>query len=236
MTFNPLGANFASFIQIDKIIGTFSGSFVSTQPSVGTPTTTVVNPITTNISDYTFFQGIFSIDGGTTWNDFGYNKFPLQILGLSQPNTFNIIAVNKHSYVNPGSDSAYTVQFKVALIAKPGQGIITPQLISGKVFFNSNFNYQKILSDTSQPLSITAGNIGTLTFPHSLGYIPKVRTFIYTTILSFGTGLYELTSMDNYGYGCINVSEDTTNVNINIDNTPYSGTVSGTVFARIYYD
>jgi len=229
--------NFLSSLEVDKILGTYTGSFTSTQPSATPPAkTTVTESITTNIADTTFFQGIFSIDGGTTWNDFGYNKFPLQVFGLSQSGTFKIIAINSHSFINPGSDSAYTVSYKVALIAKPSQGTISPQPIGSISFFKSSLNYQKILSDTSQNASVASGSTGTLTFNHTLGAIPKVRSFIEGSNPGFGTGMYELCTMDNYGIGCINVTESTSSVLVNIDNTPYAGTIAGAVYMRIYYD
>lgn len=232
MTFNALEAQFASFLQIDKIIGTYTGSFVSTAPTSVGGSTTVSEPITTNITIPTFFQGIYSIDNGTTWNDFCNKQYILPpgiffpfftVTGKSTANTMTITAVNFYNY-NTSTGTAYTVLYKVALIAQPNQGIITPQPIGTDIFFDSRENYQKILLDDETPVSIGSLGSASYTIPHNLEYIPKVRLFIFNNADS---SMSELDQADA-------VSLSTTDVFVTY-NAPLGGIV-GTLYTRVYYD
>lgn len=236
MTFNALNAKFASFIPIDKIIGTYTGSFVSPAPTSGGGTTTTTFPITTNIPTSTFFQGIYSIDNGVTWNDFCNNQlvlppgifFPFfSVIGKSTANTMTIKAINNYNY-NTSSSSSYTVLFKVALIARPDQGIITPQPIGTNTFFNSKYNYQKILSDTINNITISSGS-QSFTIPHNLGYIPKIRPFIFSNIDS------SMNEAVNSFLGRPDIKIDTNNVYFTF-NAPFTGWTTGKLYMRIYYD
>jgi len=217
---------FSSNIPIDKIIATYTGSFTATISPRN-----VIHPIPTNINDTTYFQGIFSIDNGTTWNDFGTTE-PIQVFGMSQSGVFNVISRNKLF-----GGSQYTVLYKVVLIAKPTQGIIPIQDIGTNTYFNSNLNYQKILSDTTQNFSVSSGGSTILTFDHDLGYVPKIRPFVYTSNLTdYGTGMYEYCTLQTNIADTVGIRVTTTKVYVDIDNTPYSNTLSGIIGMRIYYD
>ncbi len=233
MTFNARGAQFASFLKVDKIIGTYTGSFFSPAPtSGGSGSTTASVSITTNIATPSFFQGIYSIDGGATWNDFTTQLYVLppaiffpyfSLAGKSTANTFTITATNYYNY-NTSSASSYIVLYKVALIAQPHQGIITPQPIGTNTFFDSRENYQKILLDNQTAISIGSLGSASYTIAHNLGYIPKVRLFIFNNADS---SISELNQTDA-------VSLSTTNVFVNYS-APLSG-ITGTLYTRVYYD
>ena len=233
---NVLNAQFLSSIKIDQILGTYTGSFISTAPTAGGFSTTDTAIITTNIADTTFFQGIYSIDNGTTWNDFCNQQlilppdifFPfLTVTGKSTSNTFTVKSNNFYNY-NTSTGTQYTVLYKVCLIAKPNQGTITPQSIGTNTFFKSKFNYQKIAVDGSNSVSIGSSGSGTFTIAHSLGYIPKIRPFFQ---LNSDSSMNELV---NSNLGTPDISIDNNNVYITL-NAPIAGLV-GTLYTRVYYD
>lgn len=245
MITDPRQVYFSSNIPIDKIIGTFTGTIVST--AGGVPTRTA-SAITTLIPESTLHQGIYSTDGGTTWRDFGTSQLSgttlqLEVYAYSESNLLTVIASNFTAA------TTYTVLYKVALIAKKGQGNITPQPNGANVAFDTRLNYQKILSDTITSLSINNGVNTRTTIAHSLGYIPKVRSFIERSS-SFGAdlpaGLYEAGFYARYGFSVgttlggydstSGVLMDTTNVYTELNNQSGRGNFTGTLFTRIYYD
>lgn len=240
---DPQQVYFASQYPIDKVLGTFEGSF--TASAGGSPTRTTES-ISTSIPESTLFQGIFSIDGGTTWRDFGkwlQAGLNIDVFGRSTANTLAVIADNFSSSV--------TVMYKVALIAKPNQGDITPQPAGADIIFDSRLNYQKVLLDEARAISITNGNQGTESFTHSLGYIPKVRSFIEISS-SYGAntpaGLYETGhfALEAFSAGATASGsnfESTSGVQLTtsvaravLKNSTGRGNFSGTLFMRIYYD
>lgn len=214
---------FYSGYDIDKIIGTYTGSFDLPAPTAGNSNTATV-PITTNINSTTFYQGIFSLDSGNSWNPFYTDltnvestdpsvnpQGDCQVYGQSTAGVFNVIGVNTALF-SATQFFDFTPLYKVALIAKPNQGIITPQPIGTNQWFNSELNYQKIFMDTTNQSS---GTDVTTTVTHNLNYIPKVRAF-------YETG------------GVLSAIESTltsTTASVTI-----SGTVDATVYIRIYYD
>lgn len=214
---------------IDKIIGTLTGSFSLSAPAANA-TNTVTFPWTTNIADTTLFQGVYSVDGGTTWNPLQYRKNHVEtvdpavnpqgelfVYGESKSNLLNIVGSNQRNASSTfGTD--YTVQFKVALIAKRDQGTITPQPIGSATLFDSRLDYQKIAVDDVTAIS---GSGLTTTIPHNLGYIPKVRVFREEsgTLRSMG---YQLSKK---------VTIDTSNVYVTIP-----GAFTGNIHTRIYYE
>lgn len=235
---------FASSYEVDKILGTFEGSFSA--PS-GTVT---YNSIATLITESTFFQGIYSVDAGTTWNDFntvidssGTNN--LDVSGRSNANTFVIRADNQTS---GGGAVTYTVKYKVALIAKYNQGNVTPQPIGANIVFDTRLNYQKIFSDTSRSLTLANLSNNRETFNHALGYVPKVRSFLETTssFASLPAGMYETgyfarkvlsagPTIDGNSASS-GVLSNSSNTYAELHNQGGAGSLTCTLFMRIYYD
>lgn len=227
---NVSRVSFASPILIDKIIGTYEGSFSLTAPAAGA-TNTVTTPKTTNINETTLFQGIFSVDGGVSWNPFQTRKNHVErtdasinpqgevfVYGESIAGTFNIVAQNQRN-LSSTFGTNYTLMYKVALIAKKTQGAITPQPIGSNKLFDSRLNYQKIAVDDVSP---TSGVGQTVTVAHNLGYAPKVRVYSET---SGG-------SLKSMGFSLSNsVSIGTANVSVFVP-----GSFTGNIHTRIYYD
>lgn len=250
LTSNIQDVEFSSAFDIDKIIGTFEGSFSA--PSGAAPERTTQS-ITTSIPESTLFQGIFSVDGGSDWHDFGADILSGSLLnvtvsGRSNSDTFSVVADN---FTAGGGATTYTVLYKVALIAKPNQGTITPQPVGADIIFDSRLNYQKIVSDVMRSISIPNASEGIEVFAHSLGYIPKVRSFIEIDS-AYGAdapaGLYESVHFARLAFGAgatapnpnfqttSGIYLDDINASIVLKNNTGRGNFSGTLFMRIYYD
>lgn len=243
---------FSSKFSIDKILGTYSGTFSALPPGAFPVRSTDV--IHTNIPESTFFQGIYSVDSGATWKDFNIfhyvsNSVELQVFGRSNAGTLTITAHNS-SFSSP---TTFTVMYKVLLIAKPDQGDITPQPIGADIIFDSRLNYQKILVDQKRPISISNNTTWTENFGHGLNYVPSIRSFIETSVdeggdLGWPSGLYETNYFGKSRFSAgaptpDGVVESTSEVNLNgkrasvvLGNFGGVGDFSGDLFMRIYYD
>lgn len=238
---------FASSIPTDLILGTYTGTIISPAPAATpfTKTTTEL-AITTNIPESTFFQGIFSIDGGTTWVDFN-GQIPnlttpsmaaLQtqmMYGHSAPGTLTLAADNWSYYNGTTTTSApYTFLYKVVIFARPGQGDITAQPVVNPLNFSTAYNYQKISRDSAASITIPVGT-ATVNVSHNLGYVPKIRHYIENLSVAPTTDLYD------FGYFAssdtrFNCSIDTTTVHYFFDNSDGVGDMTAKLYTRIYYD
>ncbi len=214
---------------VDKIIGTYTGSFSLVAPAANA-TTTVTAGIATNIAETTLFQGIYSYDNGTSWNPFQSRRNHVEsvnpavnpqgelfLYGESTSGTFNVVGQNqRNASSTAGTD--YTILYRLALIAKKTQGTIATQPIGTNTFFDSRLNYQKVAVDDVSPMS---GVSQTITVAHKLGYIPKIRVYREAsgTLRSMGFQLSK------------KVTIDTDNVYVTIP-----GSFTGNIHTRIYYD
>lgn len=174
---------YTSYFQSDMIIGVHSDSFtVGSPPSFGTSTNT--DTFTTGFGTSCYFQGIFSTDDGSSWNDFGIYRPNLST--PSQPvlqtvtcrgyvtstGVFTAVGINWYDFVHSTGSSA-TIKYKVVFFAKQSQGSITPLAITEKAFFDSRYTVQKIYLKGTFLTSTSSNKIIT----HNLGYYPKTRSF-----------------------------------------------------------
>lgn len=226
---NVQDVHFASSLDIDKIIGTYTGSFTLNSPTAGN-TNTVTTNITTNINDTTLFTGIYSLDNGVSWNPFYTRKNHVEsadpavnpqgestVYGESTAGTFKVIGKNTAN-LSATVFYDFTVLYKVALIAKSNQGTIEPQPLGADIIFDTRLNYQKIAVDN---ITATSGSNQTTTVNHNLDYIPRVRVFIES---SSGT----LAALDGF-IGTVSINETSVASYI-------GGSYTGNVHTRIYYD
>jgi hypothetical protein len=242
---NIQNAILSSTVPIDQILGTYTGSFAS--PSPAAPGLPVLSSavITTNIPETTFFKGIFSTDGGTTWNDFnaqtpiyagGLTLQTVQVYGKSAVGSFTVYSSN--AWI--GSVNNVVVLYKVVIFAKPNQGNVTPQPFGTNTVFDSRLNYQKIAVDNVLSVTEAAFGSGSYTTAHNLGYVPKVRGYLEYAVgatysLSTGVGLYDIgyiTQSDTLQ----SVTMDTVNVTVNHNNSGNAVPNVFTLYTRIYYD
>jgi len=234
---------------IDNIIGTYDGTF-SVNAATGSPNPdiTTVN-IKTGITSTCFFQGIFSIDGGNTWQDFNANLSTTRggnivvqtvtVVGESVADgSISISCLNYYDYTN-SVGTAYTVLWKLVLFARPNQPALDLQPVGADLSFNTDLNYQKIASDTYQTLSAPGPGITSVaTFPHNLGYKPKFRIFLdqSTDTLNLNSNnLYDIQTM-SAGVIMYYAKVDTENVYVYAYNGYSPTTYTARIYARIYYD
>lgn len=181
---------YTSVWDMDKIIGTAEGTVSVGVPPVASSVTVVATHSTT-FGDSYFFLGIYSTDGGATWNDFNAMvpdlttpAMPvfqtLNVQGaVGSSGTMNVIVTNYYDSVH-GTGTAKTVKWKVVFISKNDQGSITPSLIADPTMFTSvDRNYQKIAFKDSVPFNITSGSGKSVTISHDLGFVPQVRAYYF---------------------------------------------------------
>lgn len=232
---------------IDQIIGITTGSFNVAAPTAIEGYLTSTTTFNTNFGDNSFFQGIFSTDNGTTWNDFGNYQPNLTTAGQPVLQTItcqgymngqSMIMVAKNWYDNVHStSSAYTILYKVVFFAKNGQGLITPLTTSLKLFYTSKYNFQKVDTTGSFSVSTTAST----TIAHNLGYVPKVRAwFIPTSSTYGGDGIYLLPAgaMTTLDWFSDTVQINTSDVIFSVvgDSSSLPNGISGTMEYKIYLD
>lgn len=249
MAFDPTKISMAvPKYSVDQIIGITSGtvSVAAATSGLGDTIKTATETFDTGFGESCYFQGIFSLDGGTTWNDFGtyipYLGTPGQPVFqtttcrgyITSGGVFTAVGINWWNFVT-GSSSAYDIDYKVALIAKVDQGPIEPIATNESLYYRSNTNYQKVV-DADTFTSSTSSNT---TIVHNLSYVPNVRAFFVNDSATVGgDGAYEVPA----GAMC---TPDWFNNNILIDDTSVTFTpmfdssssgVAGTVHYRIYLD
>lgn len=232
---------FTSNIQIDKVLRVEEGSFNVAAPTggLGDITRDGSEAFSTGIDDTTFFYGIYSIDGGATWNDFNSTVvvisggFPVfqtcDVWGESTNGTFTVRARNWYNFVS-GTGTARTVLWKVAIIAKRDQALVPKGNTNEVLQFTSKYNYQKIAVDDIVTHTLVSGARNTYTVDHSLGYIPFARIFIEEGGIMRDVG--NVSSLD--AYSSFQISATDVTMIISNENNPSSRTI--TLHVRIYHD
>jgi len=226
--------DFYSGDQIDQILAVFSGSFSATSRPAAQ---TVGASNNTGISDFSFAQGTFTVDGGSP-QDMGsetlVNGETVQALFGSQSGVLNI-------YYNNADTVAHTIAYNIALLSKPSNTLFTlPGTPNNKLYFDSRKNYQKIALQDSQSVTVVAA-VGTtptdtvVTIPHNLGYRPCVRAFLDNSVtlvdllvrnsmpLIFNTNVLMTNTVDNANVTFRFTNSDTTAYTLKLH-------------YRIYYD
>lgn len=234
--------------RVDQIIGIHSGAFTVNAPSAIDGFLTASDSFVTGFGDSCNFQGIFSVDGGASWNDFGVYRPNLSTPGapvfqtvtcrgyITSLGLFVASAINWYDNVHATS-SSYTVNYKVAFLAKDTQGILTPIPTNEKLYWHSKYNFQKV--STSGSFANSGSNTA---IAHGLGYVPKVRAFFVTTndttgaegIVTVPAG--SLMTLDWFLSIFTSVYVDSSNLTFTPIQDSVPSTVPGTVNWRIYLD
>lgn len=173
----------------DKIIGVFSGSFSVSAPTAVNQVVYAEDSNTTGFGDTCLTQLIYSVDGGTTWNDEntsipylpGAGMPVFQIIDVSSFSRADkaCVAVNNWYNNTSGSSAAYTVLYKLFCLSKSDQGMVTPLANDYPLYYTSKDNYLKILDADKTPVSVPASpSSATVPIAHTLGYTPTARGFI----------------------------------------------------------
>ena len=241
---NPLAVHMVvPDYRIDNIIGICTGSFTIAAPTSLEGTSTAIKAFTTGFSDTCLFQGIFSVDGGSSWNDLGVYRPNLSTPGepvlqtvtcrgyVSTGGIFTAVGLNWYDNVHNTSQS-YTIDYKIAFMAKDDQASVIPIATTEKIQYESSYNYQKIY------LSGTFASTTGTPVDHNLNYVPKVRGWFSPNSATYGSeGVYQipancLTTLDWFSAN-IKVSTTAANFTEVQDN---NGQLDGTMYYRIYLD
>lgn len=233
----------------DKIIGSFTDTVAISAPTAGGGYTTVTTSYAHGFSDSAYFQGIFSSDGGISWNDFG-----AQIPNLTTPTqpvfqtldcnatvdttNLNVTITNYYDYVNSVGTS-YTVTYKVYLLAKNSMTYpITPLSINNPIQYASKYNYQKIVDQGTVNLTVASGATGSAVVTHNLNVIPDVRAFWFNSGSSTCYPIsYSAGNVSGSGTDSIQVEITTTNVTFYSDQGSFLAVgIDGSIDYRIYYE
>lgn len=234
--------------KVDQIIGIKTGSFSIAAATLGSQEKFATDTFNTGFGDSCFFQGIFSTDSGASWNDFGVYRPNLSTPGqpvlqtttcygiVSPTGIFTAAGVNWWDIVH-ASSSVYTIQYKVAFIAKDNQLPFSPIKTNEMLYYSSKYNFQKVFLNDS-----FASTIGNTSITHGLGYVPKVRAFFSPTSTSNNADGISITAgsivtLDHYQYAT-NVYVNATQAIFTDVSTSVSprNRVNGTMYYRIYLD
>jgi len=234
-------------LDTDKIVGVITGT-ISTSAPVSIPGYVIGTAThSTGFGESCYAKGIFSVDGGTTWNDLGSMipdntggpppTFQTQecIWECSPTGVITVRATNWYNFIL-GSGAAKTFQYKLALIAKNDQGDIEPLPTNSVTAYSSADNYQKISSQGSVAWNVTPGVDKSATVSHNLGYVPKVKAFYRKTD---GTTLPMVwNDIAIPAYLEIDVRVTTTQLTFNSDGlrTSFHNAYTGFIDWRVYLD
>lgn len=177
---------------LDQIIGIFTGTLSIPAPTLGGQTTTTTDVKPYGFGDSCYFQGIFTTNGGTTYNDFGAQTpnlaTPTQPVlqtvdcqATSSPTGLTVTVINYYDNVH-GAGTAYTLSYKVFLLAKNTMAQpLNPLPTNQKLSFSSQYNFQRIAKKDTLHLTVAAGNTGSVSAIHGLGFIPDIRAFRFNS-------------------------------------------------------
>ncbi len=238
-----------SFISVprnntDKIIGYFPGTL-----NVGASGSFTIAQATTTV-DSTLGQsalpiGIYSVNGGSTWNDMGVsvpNGTALQTeectASVSPTGIITVLGTNWYNTGTTGFGSgrgAITILFKILLLAKKDQGLITPPIITGdKQYHSSRYNYQKIFLDDVTSVTAAGSSTGQTPITHGLGYNPLVRTWINSSGTIRMNASYVLSG--GTSFAATQVKTTTSDVIFYADNRNNPSGYSVNLIYRVYLD
>lgn len=232
---------YTSLWDMDKIIGTGSGSFTVAAPTAINSPTSATSTYSTNFGDFYYFQAIYSVDNGASWNDFNAMVPDLSTPGspvldtvvalgaVGSSGTFNIFAFNYYDLVH-GTGTAKTIMWKALFFSRNTQGAITPQIINDQTYFTSvERNYQKVAFKDSVTFNLTSGSGQTASLSHNLGYVPMVRAYYIQT-----TPSNRLDSL--WGGYRIEIRVTETTLSFVLDSAFSNITCNGRIEYKIYYD
>jgi hypothetical protein len=238
---------------LDNIVAIYTGSLNIAAPSntPGNIFKLATATHDTGFGENCYFQGVFNVNGGATYNDLGvYTPIlttPIPTLQtqtvrafVSSTGILNVIGVNWYNFV-AGTGAAATVGYKILIMTKNTQGNILPTGTNEDLYFNSAYNYQKIFMEGSVA-SPTTGNV---TVAHNLGYVPKVRAW-YSPSANITAGdigytlpagcMATLDWLNLYNNAIPQMYGQETVDSTNLVFSPMNGVSAGTLDYRIYLD
>jgi hypothetical protein len=237
----------------DKVIGIIEGS-----TSVAAPTAiqTVVGAESMNNTGFgetCLTSCVYSLDGGTTWND---NDMTIpdtsdpaftvtqtcDVTSFSRGNQVGIAVSNWYNF-NTGTGTVRNIQYRIYCLAKYNQGSITPIPTNEPIYFRSTDNYLKVQPGSNVPQSYTPLPAGdqTFSYAHNLGYIPNARAYMeYTAsdeIWPVSINQYPTTGLaTNRNKVPAEIRLTTTNMNVFMSGALRTGTPNIKLYPTVYLD
>ncbi len=242
-----LAANYAktaytTAFDMDKIIAVKTGTIQVAAPTAINNVTSTTYTETGVFPERYYTKGIFSFDGGVTWNDMSAQvpdlTDPTQVViqscdcytSIGSSGGFNVIGRSFYNFV-AGTGTARRILFKVALIASNEMGMITPKILPVSTQFTSiDRQIQKIALKGKVPFSIQSGVGNSVTVSHNLGYVPRVSAYFVENPTGVG---FLCNPWGTYG---IDIRVTTTDVTFYLDADISFATIAGEIQYRIYYE
>jgi hypothetical protein len=172
--------------QLDQIVDLIQGSV-----NVGAASTDAFNIVTNATVDSLkptlggkiyFPKGVWSADGGASWNEFG-NAIPLAGVNANGTRQLTVGVTCYNQTAAPGGIDAttdavmdvnvsnggtvgYTILYKILCLVRPDQAKIpTPNQLPPALNYSNKINYTKVYKDFIQDLPLA----GSTVFNHALG-------------------------------------------------------------------
>lgn len=226
---------FSTAFDIDRVIAVQTFTLTENDVAASYSDSVTFTDLATDLSgQYCPFIGVFSYDGGTTWNDLvqfthltGFTIDPvLTVYGYTKDNVVRL-ELRQTALINGGNP--YTLTIKIALLAPTTLTTLSsPSLDTTALNFNSSYNYQKIAIQDSY--TAPAGT-NRQTIAHNLGYKPLFFVVYKDTLTD---GLFTLNADYGLSGSILNgVEVDSTNIYVN---TSLAGGDSATVYYTIYHE
>lgn len=172
--------------------------------------------------------GVYSLDGGTTWQDCGQYSLPggLTIEPSAAVDVLFRTSAGNGVFILNSSHQIKYVGLGLSTVDYPVSYIET-----GKSSINTQNNYMKIALEGSFTKSAGAG-LTTQTIAHNLGYVPIANVWIKDSNFSSPAAIRRpISSYGNSGTISEGVRLDSTNIYISTNNA-----TDTTVYYRIYYE
>lgn len=236
---NVANINYSTAFATDKICGVLSNTFTASTFNTGSPAYLYQYTLPHNLTRPSFMDGIFSLNNSTFVPN-GQSDGTNSYFVYSDSSNYYILTTANSGLVYYKIVSTWVDNYDAT------NPLITPVFnatlpsVNNTTYFDSRSNYQKILTSNVVTLNNPgAGNTGTYTVAHNLGYTPNFKIHfeslpnqVWPTINGGTKDLWLYDPAHQYEvYGVV----DNTNLTI----TYSGGSTSASTFRtwyRIYYD
>lgn len=223
--------------RMDQIIAIVTGSFsvgAGVDDGFGNITVTSATddkPVPS--ADFYHIKGIWSSDGGTSWQEFGNSVIygshanGLKTLDVSTDSTL-LAGVASLGIIADNSDTGgHSIIYKALLLARADQDDVPVGSLVQLLRYSSQNNYMKIHSEGVVDLDPT----NPVVVAHSLGYVPNVNVWYKQTFTSVGDPADGTIDMFQ---GDADVVVDATT--ITFGNKGFAGLLEYKAYYRVYLD
>lgn len=219
---------------VDIVTGTFTAAPATGSGFAGTyASTNTVDEHNAIADDFFYTAGIWSMDGGATWNQIGASVIVGNdsvvgqlTLSIGVSSTGSLDADPGKIVVNANNEgfSPQTIQYKVLVMARFDQSTKIPTKKLNQVLrYSTKNSYMKIAIENKTGVLPASG---VTTIPHNLGYVPNFMAWILSDDSPSGNTDYGMFPAGD------RVSADTQN--LYCDYNSFAGFANYTLYYRIY--